>query len=418
MSMPSRPAPHRNRLRRSATALAGSLLILALAAPAYGGVSPTVRVDGTRLQADLARAADFGWSVAVDGDTLVVGAPRDDAPEANSGSATVYTETGGQWVAQATLVAADHHTGDQLGSSVDIDGDTALVGAPGDNSGGVEATGAAYVFVRSGGTWTQQAKLVPRQAEAFGQAGAEVAISGNLAVFTAPGAGIGRGAVFVFVRSGRVWTQQAVLRPDDPDVVDFGTSVAVDAGTIVVGQYGPTSFPPGPPPGSAYVFGRSATGWTQQARLQASDGTGRDGFGLAVAISRDTVVVGAAYDSAGHPGQGSAYVFQRAGIAWTEQAKLLAGDAAAGDGFGDSVAIDGGTVVIGAAEHVAPPPAVADGAAYLFTTRAGRWVQRAILAPQAGSGSTLYGFSVAVSGSVVVVGAPRDRSGSAYVYSF
>lgn len=410
----------RVRPRRCLTLLASGVLVAGLGSPsAYadppGEAGLAARPQVSKLHPDLARSAHFGQAVAVSGQTSVVGAPADDTPEANSGSATVYLRSGTDWTPQATLIAADHHTGDQLGYSVDLDGDTAVVGAPFDNPDGVVDAGAAYVFVRSGGTWTQQAKLSPNGASAGDSFGWAVALRGNVAVVTAPDADRGdrHGAAYVFLRSGTTWSQRAVVRPTDRPAGGFGLSVAMDQDTVVVGQYGPATFP-----GAAYVFVGSGSNWTQQARLTASDGRGQDFFGAAVDVSVDIVVVGAKFDTAGKPYSGSAYVFARTGASWTEQAKLLASDAHPDDELGTSVAVQGDTAVVGAYNYPVAPFASAGGAAYVFTSSGGAWAQRQRLLAPDENGNIHFGIAAALDGRTILVGAFWDGSGSAYVYAF
>ena len=202
-------------------------------------------------------------------------------------------------------------------------------------------------------TLTQQQKLEASDAGAFDLFGSSVAISGETVVVGARSddgaAGAGQGSAYVFVRSGGVWSQQQKLEASDAGEVDeFGFSVAISGETVVVGSWLDDGAA-GADQGSAYVFVRSGGVWSQQQKLEASDAAAFDLFGDSVAISGETVVVGAIFDD-GAAGlfQGSAYVFVRSGGVWSEQQKLEASDAAAGDALGVSVAISGETVVVGA----------------------------------------------------------------------
>ncbi len=185
--------------------------------------------------------------------------------------------------------------------------------------------------------------------------GISVAISGDTAVigafFDDVGAGVFQGSVYVFTRNGATWTQQQHLVASDGAAGDqFGVRVALDGDTAVVGAYIAGN------QGSAYVFTRSGTTWTQQQKLVASDGAAGDRFGRSVALDGDTAVVGANRDAVGATGdQGSAYVFTRSGTTWTEQQHLVASDGAAGDQFGVGVALDGNTAVVGAREDDVGP---------------------------------------------------------------
>src|SRR6266542_4492792 len=202
------------------------------------------------------------------------------------------------------LEASDPAAFDGFGFSVAISGETVVVGAPGDDS-----RGSAYVFARNGGVWSQQQKLLASDAAAGDAFGESVAISGETVVVGSGGGGVG-GSAYVFARSSGVWSQQQKLRASDAAVADsFGASVAISGETVVVGAIGDDGAA-GRDQGSAYVFARSGGVWSQQQKLEASDAALGDQFGFSVAVSGGTVVVGA-HDDSGAAGrlQGSAYVF-------------------------------------------------------------------------------------------------------------
>jgi uncharacterized repeat protein (TIGR01451 family) len=247
---------------------------------------------------------------------------------------------------------------DQLGSSVDISDDTIVVGAPGENG----STGSAYVFVRSGTTWSQQQKLtadVPATQETFGLS---VTISGDTIAIGAPSddtaAGVNTGSVHVFTRGGSVWTTQQILARNNAAPPDFfGFSVGLSGDTIVAGSLFGDGFA-----GAADVFVRSGTTWTQQQKLIPVDTLATGSFGSSVAISGDTVVMGAHNaDTETSLDAGAVYLFTRSGLVWTQQQKLIASDGRPLDAFGASVSIDGDTVVVGAVAAE-----VGAGAAYVF----------------------------------------------------
>ena len=326
---------------------------------------------------DAAIWDNFGFSVSVSGDTVVVGVYGDDVALTDSGSAYIFTRSGSTWTSQAKLTASDAAAGDYFGWSVSVSGDTAVIGAIG-NDGVGGNSGSAYVFTRSGSTWTQQAKLTASDAAASDYFGWSVSVSGDTAVVGADlddDGGDKSGSAYVFTRIGSTWTQQQKLTASDAAAWGlFGYSVSVSGDTAVVGAAGDKW--EGGNSGSAYVFTRSGSTWTQQAKLTASDATSWYCFGCSVSVSGDTAVVGAHRDDDGGIRSGSAYVFTRIGSTWTQQAKLTASDAAADDLFGFSVATDGGRVVVGA-----PPnddPETASGAAYVFSlipdaTAVGAW---------------------------------------------
>ncbi len=360
------------------------------------------------LKASNTNALDaFGCSVAISGDTAVVGAWQEDgasatingadnnsAPEA--GAAYVFVRNDGVWTQQAYLKASNAGSGDEFGFSVGISGDTIVVGArkeassattvngnESDNSAG--EAGAAYVFFRDDGVWTQQAYLKASNAEAGDRFGCAVAVSGNTVLVGANfeasasidnGGGEGNngapeaGAAYVFVRNGINWSQQAYLKAHNARNDDeFGYSVAISGDTAVVGAWGENSDAVGvnnigfghlADSGAAYVFRRGGTTWSQEAYLKASNTDMQDFFGWSVAVDGDTAVVGAEWErsaSAGVNGDqgnndtfgtGAAYVFVRAEGVWAQQAYLKASNPGENDFFGGSVAVSGDFVVVGA----------------------------------------------------------------------
>jgi hypothetical protein len=291
----------------------------------------------------------FGDSVAISGDTVVVGAP---GASSYQGSAYVFVRSGTAWAQQAKFTDPLASANDHFGGSVAISGDTVVVGAYADGIGGNK--GSAYVFVRSGGTWTQQAQLTDPLSAVHDLFGGSVAINGDTVVVGASlrdvGANSAQGLAYVFLRTGTAWTQQAQLTYSLGAADDhFGSSVAIDGDTVVVGAANYLLEDFNPLPGYACVFVRTGTIWLQQAHFTASDGTPDDSFGVSVGISGDTVVVGAPYAEVGaNNGQGSAYVFVKSGTSWPQQAHLTASDGVAADHFGSSVAISGDTALIGA----------------------------------------------------------------------
>ena len=393
-------------------------------------------VQQAKLTASDGASGDrFSTAVAVSGDTALVGAASDDVgTNVDQGSAYVFTRAGLVWTQQAQLKASDGAALDGFGQSVALDGDTALVGAQGSDVGTNPDQGAAYVFTRTGTVWTQQAKLTASDGAAndlFGRDGG-VALSGDTALVGARNDDVGatcpdpascnvdQGSAYVFTRTGTAWTEQAQLTASDGDEGDeFGVSVALSGDTALVGARN-DDFPAKTNQGSAYVFTRAGVVWTQQAKLTASDGAAFDGFGDSAALSGDTALVGSPFKNAL---QGSAYVFTRTGTAWTEQAKLTASDGAAGDRFsGDGgVAVSGDTALVGAGgDHVGAN--VNQGSAYVFTRAGAFWTQQAKLTASDGAAGDVFGVNVALSGDTALVGAYQADvganvdQGAAYVW--
>ncbi len=357
----------------------------------------------------------FGISVAVDGSTVVVGAGSSGS---NSllGAAYVFVESGGTWTQQAELTPSDGTEEDQFGASVAISGSTIVVGSPQHPfSMATNGLGAAYVFVESGGTWSQQAKLTAPDGAAGDNFGHTVAVSGSTAVVGAPyhviGSNQNQGAAYVFASSGGTWTQQAELTASDGAANDqFGWSVAVSGNTALVGA--PGHWIGSNEVGAAYVFVESGTAWGQQAELTSSDGVANDYFGSSVAVSGSTAVVGAPGHGIGlNVNQGAAYLFAQSGNTWSQQAELIASDGAAGDYLGSSVAVSGSTALAGSWLHTVGSN-VEQGAAYVFAPSGGTWTQQAELTASDGARYNGFGVSVAVSGGTALAGAPSHEVGS------
>ena len=394
-------------------------LVVDDAAAVYPVTVDPIVYSETKLAASGGAAGDgFGSSVAISGDTVVVGAPdHDTGGKTDGGQAYVYVRSGTVWTEQATLAASDGAQYDEFGSSVAISGDTVVVGAPGHDTGGQADAGQAYVYVRSGAVWTEQATLAASDGAAGDRFGWDVAISGDTVVVGEPYYTIGNtspGQAYVYVRSGAVWTEQATLAASDGATAWFGWSVAIDGDTVVVGAVigGQNNS------GQAYVYVRSGTVWSEQATLAHSSGAWGDQFGFSVAISGDTVVVGAPEQPpGGRASPGQAYVYVRSGTVWTEQAMLAASNGVAYDYFGFSVAISGDTVVVGAPGHATGGQAFA-GQAYVYVRSGTAWTEQATLAASNGVAYDQFGWEVAIDGDTVVVGAPlhATQAGQAYVY--
>ena len=332
------------------------MALLSISQPAYAQIS-----EFKLTASDNAAGDEFGRSASISGDYAVVGAFKDDDNGDFSGSAYVFKRTGTSWAQEAKLLPADGATGDFFGESVSISGDYAVVGARNDDDNGINS-GSAYVFKRIGTSWAQEAKLLPADGAERDNFGQSVSISGDYAVvgaFKDDDNGSSSGSAYVFKRIGTSWVQEAKLLPADGATGDFfGESVSISGDYAVVGAKGDDGT------GSAYVFKRSGTSWAQEAKLLASDGAAGDFFGLPVSISGDYAVVGAHDDDNNGDHSGSAYLFKRTGTSWTEEAKLLASDGAAGDHFG-VVSISGGYVVVGA--YFDDDNGTDAGSAYLYT---------------------------------------------------
>ncbi|MFC1707284.1 FG-GAP repeat protein [Planctomycetota bacterium] len=284
----------------------------------------------------------FGRTVSLSGDTALVGACADNDLGVLSGSAYLFRRAGTMWSQEAKLTAADGVQTDFFGSAVSLSGDTALVGANGDGRRGLRP-GSAYLFCRAGTAWSQEAKLTAAdgfQSDFFGRA---VSLSGDTALVGAYGdddRGSRSGSAYLFRRAGTVWSQETKLTAADGIQLDyFGRAVSLSGDTALVGAH------PDDRSGSAYLFRRAGTMWSQEAKLTAADGVQTDFFGYAVSLSGDTALVGAYGDD---DISGSAYLFRRAGTMWSQEAKLTAADGVQSDYFGYAVSLSGDTALVGA----------------------------------------------------------------------
>ena len=374
---------------------------------------------------DTAAGDQFGRVVALNGDTAIVGAFAEDNTKGNeAGAAYVFVRNGGVWTQQQKLMASDGAPNDNFGFSVAIDGDTALVGAIRANtSTGVDA-GAVYVFTRIAGVWTQQQRFQASDGALNDAFGGALDLDGDIAVVGSDGDDDGgnlAGSSYVFTKSGGIWTQQQKLTASDPSAGDnFGDTVAVDGTTIIVGAKN-DDHPGKTDAGSVYVFTRNGNTWIQQQRLTASDAAVSDDFGFFIDLSGDTAIVGADGNDGNGNNAGAAYIFSRNNGVWTQQQRLHASDAGDSDGFGAGVCIEGDTAVVAAfAANTSSAPD--SGAAYVFTRSGNVWIQQQKIFASDGATNDHLGLALAMSGSTVIIGAPDDDhpgatdAGSAYVF--
>ena len=357
----------------------------------------------------------FGTSVALSGNTALVGSYLDDVGNNfDAGSAYMYHWDGSQWVEQAKLTASDGAAFDYFGFSVALSGHTALVGALSHDAGGTINAGSAYVYRWDGETWAEQAKLIASDGEPTDQFGLSVALSGNTALVGANqdnvGGIINSGSAYVYRWDGETWVEQAKLTASDGQAGDgFGVSAALSGNTALVGAWN-DDVGDNSDAGSAYVYRWDGDTWVEQAQLTASDGEASDFFGESLALRGNTALVGAYLDDVGGVTDvGSAYVYRWDGSQWVEQAKLIASDGAASDWFGVSAALKWNTALVGAS-GLANISSTA-GSAYVFGWDGSQWVEQAKLAAGDGEVDDMFGISAALSGNTALVGASVDDVG-------
>lgn len=390
----------------------------------------------------------FGFSTAISGDTIVVGEPQEimtpGDPQDDAGAAYVFQRNHGgpdNWGLVKKLVASDGGVGDLFGISVDIDGDTIVVGGDQNHDNSPDsplAGGAVYVFERDFGgknNWGESARLVASGVEEPGKFGRGVGISGNTIVASNRGDdlfGLYEGAVYVFERDAGgpgAWGQTARLTSSDTGEEDgFGGGLAVDGNLILVGAplNGVVDFETG----AVYVFERSMANpgdWIEVGQLLPVDGGTFDHFGEVIAIEGETAVVGA-YSNDGLVGnlqidRGAAYVFEKdqgGPDAWGLIKKITASDGETNDEFGSNVEIDEDTIVVGAPDHlVSPSPIYHAGAVYTYERDLGgpeNWGESAELSASDGEGAEKFSV-VAIDGEHLVIGAPHAHGGGNAIYA-
>jgi hypothetical protein len=360
--------------------------------------------ETAKLTASDGAAYDyFGRSFSISGEYLIIGAYGDDT---GRGSSYVFKRQGTSWLQETKLVASDGAPGDYFGYSVSIDGDYAVITAPGDDS----YRGSVYVFKRSGSSWIQIAKLVASDGAAEDVFGISVFLRGEYAIIGAWHDDNQRGSAYVFGRSEGGWVQEAKLNASDGVIGDhFGFSVFLDGEYAAVG-----AFEANGSRGSVYIFKRSGTSWTEDCTLLASDGVSFDNFGVSIWLDGEYALIGAnGYDM--H--RGCTYVFQRSGSSWAEQTKLTASDGVIQDNFGRSVSLCDGYAIIGATGVE-----TFQGAAYVFRRSGDGWIQQQKLMASDGAIEDNFGHTVLVSDYYIFVNAyEHDTSaganaGAVYVF--
>lgn len=446
---------------------------------AQGGLSKTYELvvnRGSEMIAQMAygKASNTGSNdrfatVALSGDTLVVGAPFESSSASGingdqsndiaqqAGAVYVFRRTGIKWTQEAYIKASNPDMGDRFGTSVALVGDILAVGAPGEASGAtgvngdqldnhVTQAGAVYVFQRVGTIWVQQAYIKASNTALNDVFGTSVALSEDTLVVGANNEA-SAGAAYVFQRTGTSWTQQAYLRPSNPSTcVSFGESVTISGDTLAVGApYEPSgatgvngnqSDSSAVYAGAVYVFQRTGSSWVQQAYVKASNTGAVDAFGWSVALSGDTLAVGAQGEASkatgingnqadnSAPYAGAVYVFQRSAGAWSQQAYLKASNTDTRDNFGSAVVLYNDLLAVGASSESSAAAGVdgnqldnsapSAGAVYVFQRVGAVWAQQAYIKASNIDTPTLpgdsFGISVALSGDTLAVGAVNEDS--------
>lgn len=345
-----------------------------------------------------------GGTLAVSGESVLVGGSA-----FNSGS-SIYQPVNGSWQSR-------YYFNYRPGA---IEGTTVLLGASTNQGDGVASGatfGAAFIYEFDGTAWPLQQRLTMGNSMEGTRLGTTLAMQGDTALISAPGepgaSGASFGAVYVFVKSNGLWSQQARLVAAAPAALrEFGTSLALDGDTAAVACVQDSHFTAGGTEttnvGSVTIFVRNGTTWSQQKKLYASDFANNDSFGAGLALEGNHLLVGAPGDSDGTgSGQvqiGSVYWFSRSGTTWTQSSKFRSGNTRDNQRFGCAIAIDNGSAVIGAYSLVSG--LYYAGQAFVFTFNGSAWSRQAAIEPPTSASYILFGNRVAISGNTVLIGAP------------
>jgi hypothetical protein len=377
------------------------------------------------LASDMEQGDRFGSAVAIQGDWLIVGSPQDDDMGLQSGSAYVFRRNGNGWVEHQKLTASDGQPSDSFGFSVAMDGTTAVIGAPHESPLGSFDAGSAYVFELQSGTWVETVKIWGAPAFSSAHFGDSVSISSDRILIGArddPQGGFSAGAAYVFDRSGSGWFQTTRLTASDPATGSFfGRAVSLSGDVAAIGSA--SSGPSGSNQGAAYVFEWNGVQWQQTIKLQAQDGATSDFFGTSVATSNDRILVGSPNHDHVGSNAGATYAFERNGSTWLQVQEFFALDADLQDIFGSAIAIHVG-LAVGSA-FADEDPIQNCGSVYAFRREAWGWSPLGKLLPLDPVQGKGFG-RVAVHGSTVLIGALVDddacpgnllcNSGSAYIF--
>ena len=348
---------------------------------------------------------EYGRSVAIDGDLVAVGAGGDYA----NGMVYLYKRQGMIYVFEANLVNPDGTSEAEFGRTVAIQGNTVFVGARFAQAGDVSRAGAVYVFRKYGDSWQFEDKIVSPVPEAEDNFGRALAVQGSLLVVTARKTVDEEGAAYVFVNKGDTWIHQVTLEAGDPAPgAYFGQSVDIQGDMIVIGAR--NTDPKGA--GGFYLFRKSGDGWTEITKITPLNGKKNDQFGFTIAISGDVITVGARRaDLDTMEDAGAAYVYSVKGDSVELVTKLTASDASAFDEFGQSVAFAGDVLAVGAWKDNNK-----QGSIYLFSRKGGQWVETNKITASDGKKGDEFGYSLAAFGNHMVTGAHKADSGVGAAY--
>lgn len=371
-------------------------------------LQPIAPCDNGKLTASDPVASDeYGYEIALGLDAAALAAHFDDDMGVDAGSVYVYRRTGTSWGGEVELHASDAAAGDQFGSDVSISGDVLVVGAEAGNAG----TGAAYVFRWNGTSWIEEDILTASDAAASDRFGVAVGVSGDAIVIGASGdddSFSSSGSVYVYRYNGSTWDKEQKINAFDAAQSDiFGRFVDIDGDVLV--SSAPNDDDNFSGSGSAYVYRWNGTMWILDNKLTASDAATNDHFGQSLSLEGDRLAVGSYRSDTAGTDAGSVYIFEWSGVSWNEQEQITALDAADLSRFGQSVALSGDQLVVGA--YFDNEAAVRAGAAYIFRKRPTEWLQDSKFTAGDASDDDRLGFSVAAAGGFAFLGVQKDDGG-------
>ena len=366
----------------------------------------------------------MGEKVSMTQNLIIAGASMNDERGSNAGIAYIWRLKNNQWQQEAHITSSDAEQYDHFGCAVDISGNIAVVGAYG-NDDNLSQSGSAYVFRFNNDAWIEESKIVASDGYLNDNFGHSVAVSASYIIIGANedddlGSNSGSAYVFTYDVNAEKWREQAKLQASDGESYDnFACSVDIAGDYAIIGadrddDHGSTS-------GSAYIFKRELDKWHQQVKLTPADGSKYDHFGFDVAISNHYAVIGSYADDAKGTKSGSAYVFENIDGTWQQVAKLTPSDGTREDFFGWSVAISGNNIIVGA--YGDDDHGSQSGAAYIFQRVQETWTEMKKICAGDGESNDYFAYSVAISGHHALVGAYGNddygtQSGAVYVYDF
>jgi len=402
-----------NLSRRFYGVLAGSTLVVcSFALPALAQTaSPqpaTAYIEQKVTASDGTANSFFGSAAALDGPLALIGADGENSFE---GAAYFFNNVGGVWTEGQKVTPSDGLAGDEFGYRTALRGDTAVVTAFSATVNGTAAQGAAYVFTQSAGVWSESQKLLASDGGLFDNFGASVAISENVIAIGANGATVGQnpaqGAVYVFTKAGSSWIEEQKLVADDGAAFDnFGLSVALDGPTILAGA--PAAMIDGKfGQGAVYRFARINGVWTQVQKLVADDGAAGDSFGQSLAMNQRVALVGAYNANVnGAPGAGAVYVFNRSSGLLLQAQKLTADDSSSFANFGNAVALAGNRALI-AADVSTVDGHTSAGKAYLFLSNGESWSHTQTFTASDAATDDFFGAAIALEPGTALIASPH-----------